>query len=204
VGGLIGVTAARLDALVLAAGAGVRFGGGKLKAPWRGRPLIEGALAAAFASPARSVFLVTGADGEIAPLAQAFAAARREEARLVEVHAADHARGMSASLRAGLAALPEDTEAAFVFLGDMPSIPHDAPGRLATALTLGYLAAAPLFEGARGHPVLIRRDIFRTLGDLTGDQGARRTLDQLGAGLALVPVHDSGVLYDVDAPEDLE
>lgn len=195
--------ATRLDAIVLAGGAGARFGGGKLTAPWRGRPLIEGALAAAFASPAQSVFLVTGADEGVAPIARAFATARRQGPRLVEVYAADHARGMAASLRAGLTALPETTEATFVFLGDMPRIPRDVPARLAVALTAERLAAAPVFEGARGHPVLIRRALFETLGRLQGDQGARRTLDQLGSALALLPVEKSGVLYDVDTPEDM-
>ena len=54
----------RFEALVLAAGSGSRFGGGKLLAPWNGGVLLDGALPAAFAAPARSVILVTGADGE--------------------------------------------------------------------------------------------------------------------------------------------
>ena len=37
----------RLDAIVLAAGASLRFGGGKLLAPWGEGVLLDGALAAA-------------------------------------------------------------------------------------------------------------------------------------------------------------
>ncbi|HEX7947277.1 MAG TPA: NTP transferase domain-containing protein, partial [Phenylobacterium sp.] len=52
----------RFASLVLAAGAGSRFGGGKLTAPFRDGVLLDGALAAAFAAPVRIVTLVTGAD----------------------------------------------------------------------------------------------------------------------------------------------
>ena len=194
----------RLEALVLAAGAGARFGGGKLTAPWRGRPLIEAALAAAFASPSRSVILVTGSDEAVARVASDFAQAHGAAGRLVLVHAADHAEGMAASLRAGLAALPADTDAALLFLGDMPRIPLETPPRLAAALTNKVLAAAPTYEGARGHPVLFRRNLFAALAGLSGDQGGRRILDGLGARLALVADEDPGVLFDVDLPQDLD
>ena len=62
-----GAVAGTLDAVVLAAGAAARFGGGKLLAPWRGGLLIEAALDAAFAAPVRSVVLVTGADPGVMP-----------------------------------------------------------------------------------------------------------------------------------------
>ena len=52
--------APEFEAVVLAAGAGRRFGGGKLLAPWAGGALLDGALAAALAAPARRVIVVTG------------------------------------------------------------------------------------------------------------------------------------------------
>ncbi|PXA82726.1 nucleotidyltransferase family protein, partial [Caulobacter sp. D4A] len=45
----------RLEAIVLAAGAASRFGGGKLLADYRGRPLLDHALDTALAAPARGV-----------------------------------------------------------------------------------------------------------------------------------------------------
>ena len=53
-----------LEAVVLAAGSGSRFGGGKLLAAWGAGVLLEGALAAAFAAPVRGVTVVIGADAE--------------------------------------------------------------------------------------------------------------------------------------------
>ena len=108
-------TGVTFEAIVLAAGAGVRFGGGKLLAPYQGAPLLHAALAAAQAAPVRSVTVVTGAGAEaVSAAVRAFA----PEIRIV--HATDHAEGMAASLRAGVATLAVDTEGAFLFLGDMP------------------------------------------------------------------------------------
>jgi molybdenum cofactor cytidylyltransferase len=186
-----------LEAVVLAAGAGSRFGGGKLTALYRGGRLLEGALAAAFAAPVRSVTVVTGADAAVAAAAQAF------DPRIRLVHAADNAEGMGASLRAGIASLSEEVAGAFVFLGDMPRVPHAVLAPMAKALFAGAPAAAPVFQGRRGNPVLIARELFPELLALTGDAGARGVLQRLGDRLALVEAPDDGVLFDVDAPGDL-
>jgi molybdenum cofactor cytidylyltransferase len=193
-----GGVAGKLEAIVLAAGAGSRFGGAKLTAPWRGGRLIDGALAAAFAAPVRSVTVVTGADPNVAGATRAFAHAAGQGDRLRVVHAKEHARGMAASLRAGIEALPPDAAGAFVFLGDMPRIPAAILAPLAEALAGGALAATPLFEGRRAHPVLFSRALFDAMRALAGDAGARGLLEGLGSGLAGIPTLDAGVLYDVD------
>jgi molybdenum cofactor cytidylyltransferase len=193
-----------LEAVVLAGGAGARFGGGKLTHPWRGGALIDGALAAAFAAPVRGVTVVTGADGKVEAAARAFAARTDAAPRLNIVHCSDHAEGMGATLRAGIAALPPDAAGAFVFLGDMPLIPPAVLADLAAALAAGAPAAAPTFQGQRGHPVLFSAALFPQLRALTGDQGARQVLRALGGGLALVEAPDDGVLTDIDHPRDLD
>jgi molybdenum cofactor cytidylyltransferase len=198
-----GRAAGALEAVILAAGAGSRFGGAKLTAPWRGGLLIDGALAAAFAAPARQVTLVTGADPQVETAGRAFAEGRSESGRLRIVHAADHARGMAASLRAGIASLPADSSGAFVFLGDMPRVPAAVLPALARALAVGAKAAAPVFAGQRGHPVLFARALFPELCALTEDAGARNILAAIGDGVALVDSPDDGVLYDVDIPSDV-
>ena len=191
-------TGAGLEAIVLAAGSGSRFGGGKLLAAWKSGILLDGALAAAFAAPVRGVTVVTGADAKaVAAAAQAF------DPRARIVHAADHAEGMGASLRAGIASLPDDAAAVFVFLGDMPRVPHAVLSALAEALAKGAPAAAPVFDGRRGNPVLLSRELFLDLLALQGDEGARRILQSLGDRLASVEAPDDGVLFDVDQPSDL-
>jgi len=196
--------ATNLEAIVLAAGAGARFGGGKLLAPWRGGVLLEAALASAFAAPVRRVTLAVGADSErVAAVAEAFAARRGERDRLTMVSVPDWALGMSASLKRAIAGLAPDVEAVFVFLGDMPLIPSDVPAALAQALAGDVAAAAPVFEGELGHPALIGASLFPEIAGLEGDRGARRLLDALGPRLARVMATDPGVMFDVDTPAAL-
>jgi molybdenum cofactor cytidylyltransferase len=195
--------AARLDAIVLCAGAGSRFGGGKLLAPWGDGLLLEGALAAAFAAPVQTVSVVWGADGDVPVATEAFAARVGGTDRLRLIHAERHSEGMAASLKAGVASLDLASEGAFLFLGDMPRIPAGVTAILADALAAGARAAAPDFAGRRGHPVLFASALYPALLGLTGDRGAASVLAGLSDGLALVPVADDGVLFDVDRPEDL-
>ena len=196
-------TLQRLEAVVLAGGSGSRFGGAKLTHPWRGGVLIDGALAAAVAAPARSVTVVTGADPRVEAAARAFAARIAASDRLKIVHCEGHAEGMGATLRTGIASLPPDAAGAFVFLADMPEIPPAVLPKLAEALAAGAPAAAPVFEGTRGHPVLFAATLLPQLAALTGDEGARSVLRALGDRLALIETNDPGVLLDIDRREDL-
>ena len=191
-------------AIVLAAGSGSRFGGGKLLAPWRGRPLVEGAVRAALETGASPVIIVTGADAGRVGEACLDAAARVGGAAPPSlVHASDHAEGMGASLRAGIAALPPGLKGVFVFLGDMPDLPGGLSGPLIAALDAGAPAAAPFHKGRRGHPVLFSAGLIPDLARASGDAGAREVLAALGDRLARVATGSPGVLFDVDRPEDL-
>ncbi|MBA4012770.1 MAG: molybdopterin-guanine dinucleotide biosynthesis protein MobA [Phenylobacterium sp.] len=197
--------APEFEAVVLAAGAGRRFGGGKLLAPWAGGALLDGALAAAFAAPVRRVIVVTGtAAAEVEALARDHAARSGASSRLLVVHADDHEEGMGASLRRAAAELPANCAGAFVFLGDMPRVPHAVLGKLVAAVRAGAPAAAPVFEGQRGHPALIGSGLLPQLRTLSGDAGARAILKGLGQALALVEAPDDGVLFDVDERSDLD
>lgn len=194
----------RLEAIVLAGGAGARFGGGKLTAPWRGGALIDGALTAALAAPVRSVTVVTGADMGVEAAARAMAERLGQSGRLRIVHCPEHAEGMGATLRAGVAALPPDAAAVYVFLGDMPLIPPAILPLLADAVAGGAPAAAPVFEGQRGHPVLFSAALLPELAKSKGDEGARQVLRGLGDRLALPESKDRGVLVDIDRPGDID
>ena len=189
---------ARLGAVVLAAGGACRFGGGKLTAVWRGKPLIAWAVDVALDVADGPVVVVIG------DRAEALRDALPATGRLKTVFATDHALGLAHSLCAGLAALPDDLAGAFVLLGDMPAIPAAIATGLAAALGDGVQAAAPVFNGRRGHPVLFDRTLFPHLMALTGDRGAGALLASLGDGLGLVDVTDPGVLFDIDTQDDLE
>lgn len=190
-----------LEAIVLAAGAGTRFGGAKLTAPWGEGLLLDAALAAAFAAPVRAVTVVWGADPAVLEAASRYADRTGQSGRLHLARNPLHTEGMGASLRAGVAGLSPDAAGAFVFLGDMPRIPHDITTTLAEALAGGARAAAPICGGQRGHPALFSAELFPALLSLAGDRGAGWLLNAMTHGLALIPTEDDGVLFDVDTPE---
>lgn len=194
------MTEPRLAAIVLAAGLGARFGGKKLTSAYGGGLLIDGALQAAFAAPVETVLVIGGADPGVGEAAEA--AAERwqdfDDQDMAYVQIGNYAEGLSATLKAGIGLLDDDEDGAFIFLGDMPRIPHAILQPMAEALAKGAAAVAPTFQGRRGHPVLFSSALFDELKALEGDKGAGDLLDRLGASLVTVPSPDDGVLFDVD------
>jgi molybdenum cofactor cytidylyltransferase len=192
--------ATRVAAIVLAAGSGTRMGGeNKLAADLRGKPVVRHVAEAALASRLRPVLVVTGHQPERVRTALAGL-----DVQLV--HNPDFAAGLSTSLRAGLAALPFETDAAAVLLGDMPEVTPALLDQLAGAIEpeRGALVAVPTRDGKRGNPVVWARRFFEELARLEGDVGARHLIGQNSEAVAEVPVEDEGAFVDIDTPEALE
>jgi molybdenum cofactor cytidylyltransferase len=191
--------ARRVGAVVLAAGRGSRMGGPvKQLATIGGVPLVRRAAQAAVASRAAPVVVVTGhaADDVSCALAGLDVAV---------VHNPDFAEGLSTSLRTGLAALPEDVEAAVVVLADMPGIDAAAIDRLVGAYdpVAGAHVVVATANGKRGNPVLWSRRFFPELSAVTGDTGGRQII--AGVPEAVVEVElGLAAAVDVDTPEALE
>jgi molybdenum cofactor cytidylyltransferase len=187
-------------AIVLAAGAGRRFGGRKLLAPWRGAPLLQGAVRAALGTRTERVTVVLGADAREVRGAMV----GLDDPRLATVTAADWRAGLSASLRAGVRALPDDASACVVFLGDMPEASAALADALLDRVEAGAPAARPAHAAGPAHPIAFGRGVFTGLMVLTGDRGARDLLCALGEAVAHIPVSDDGAVFDIDHPGDLE
>ncbi len=187
-------------ALVLAAGAGRRFGGNKLNAPWRGEPLVLAALRTALAARVERVTIVTGA----AAAALEPVLATIGDPRLRRVQAPDWNEGLAASVRAGIASLPSDTRAAVIFLGDMPLIPEGLADQLLDAVAAGAPAARVRSPSGPAHPVAFAAAAFPALLALEGDRGARSVIDGLGDAVTSFESDAPGVVFDVDLPRDLE
>lgn len=181
--------------IVLAAGAGSRFGGTKQLAELNGRPLIEHAVEAMFAVPAiERLIVVLGSDAERI----------RERAWLdgAEVVVADDwAEGISASLRAGVRAAL-DADALVITLADQPLMTPQVIAAVLDRIELRAPAARATYAGRPGHPVLIKRELFEDVLALEGDAGARDLLDR--AGVVTVECDHLASDHDVDTPANLE
>ena len=191
--------APRVGVVLLAAGQGRRFGAEpKLLAPFEGKPLVRLAAEAAFASMAGPVVVVLGAHADAVRSALA-------GLDVVEAFCADHARGLSHSLKAGLAALPAEIDAAIVLLADMPRI----GSRHLDALIAAYAGArprpsavVPVHRGRRGNPVLLdHHRLSDELNGLAGDRGAGLVLADRDDVLEIED--DAAIRFDVDVPDAL-
>jgi CTP:molybdopterin cytidylyltransferase MocA len=182
------VTAA---AVVLAAGAGVRFGGPvhKLLAEFRGRPLVVWAVEAAAEAGLDETLVITGAvdlSGLELP----------EGVRLVR--AERWAEGQAHSLQAARAAVEAAGHDAMVLgLGDQPLIPPEA--WRAVAASSSPIAVAT-YGGRRRNPVRLARPVWPLL-PVDGDIGARAVM--LSRPELVEEVACTGEPADVDTEEDL-
>ena len=179
--------------LVLAAGAGTRFGErSKLLAELDGRPLLEHAIAAQCAvAELDRVAVVLGASAEDI-------LSRVEFMRAEPVVCERWHEGQALSLRRGIEYLTDgrDVRKVIVTLGDQP--------RVTPVLIARFVGEPPgtraVFGGVPGHPAVLGPVQMRAIGSMRGDQGAR----QLLLGGATIECGDSSAVRDVDTPEDLE
>ncbi len=182
--------------ILLAAGASRRFGADKLT-----HILPNGDLVAVRAC--RN--LLAGTDNVLAvvrPGGERLAALLQAEGAEVQV-CADTEQGMSASLVFGVRARPE-AAGWLIALADMPCIAPMTIRKVADALRLGATIAAPTWQGRRGHPVGFAHALGPELAALSGDEGAKAVIQTYLEQLQLIDCDDSGVLQDIDKPEDLK
>lgn len=185
------------SALILAAGAGRRFGGGKLLADLAGQPVVRRTWEAVAKADFAETIVITGAE-------DAAIRAALNGAPCSIVNAPDWAEGLAASLRTGIAAIAPDAPGVCVFLGDMPLVPMTLIAALTEGAERSGFAARPVVGGRPGHPVALRRAAFADLLRLTGDQGATTLLKQRSEGeVAYIDTEDPGALMDIDSPADL-
>ncbi|HEY4189097.1 MAG TPA: nucleotidyltransferase family protein [Candidatus Limnocylindrales bacterium] len=189
----------RVGAVVLAAGAGSRFGGDKLLAKLDGRPIVRHVVDAAVAAGLDPIVIVVPPSGAFEGI---------DLAPAVRVTNPQPQEGLSSSVRIGLRALDDDAgdpvDAAVILPGDQPRV---RPAVIAALLAAADERPATPFivprydDDAAPNPILARRSIWRLADEIAGDRG-------FGPVLAAHPelvadVRVDGANPDVDTVEDL-
>jgi molybdenum cofactor cytidylyltransferase len=181
--------------VLLAAGAGTRFGGGKLLALLSdGTPVGVRAGRTLRNCVDRAIAVVRPGDVRLATLL---------ESEGFEVAVSPRAdEGMGASLAFGVASSPE-AKGWLVALADMPFIHPGTFEAVARTIREGAWIAVPVHLGRRGHPVGFSRPLFPELVRLGGDEGAKSILKLHASRVAAIDRDDPGILEDIDVIGDL-
>lgn len=188
-----------IAALVLAAGAGSRFGGGKLTEILHGKPVISWLLRMLNGTALYPKTVVGGSDERVRHEAENyyFQYCKNEQ----------WAEGMGSSLRVGINHILKFSgrlQGVLVFLGDMPAVKRETVLLMcASVMERNPDVAYPVYNGQRGHPVYFSRACFSELLKLTGDAGGRAILNELPNQLP-IEVDDEGVILDIDQRDDLK
>ncbi len=114
-------------------------------------------------------------------------------------------RGSHTSLKAGLAALPDDVEGVLIGLGDMPRVQSAQIDRLIAAFNPleGRAIVVPTARGKRGNPVLFATRFLAEMRQITGDVGARHLIGEHDDEVVEIEMEDDAPLLDIDTPEAL-
>lgn len=191
-------------AVFLAAGAGTRFGGNKLLAPLKGRPLVDHAAEAVAQSISQGV--LAGGVGVVPPGATALAFAI-DSAGLTLVENPDPRGGLSSSLRLGIQAVGQwasgsGQAAVLVVLADQPRLRPEVVAQLVEAWRGSGRSVRPRYAEspeAPGHPVLLDRSLWPLVERLSGDTGLRDLLNDQ----PILVLDVAGANPDVDTVGDL-
>lgn len=188
--------AARIAAVILAAGPSRRMGRPKLSLTYRGEPLIRRAVMAAAEAGCDEIIAVIGAhEGDYIPLLAG------TPARVVRNPS--YEMGMGTSIQIGIEALPEDVQAAVIMLADQAFVDAGIIRRLIeTYRTAGVRIVTCEYGGVRGAPTLFDRALFLELLLLQADQGARAVVQTYPRHVATIEIPPEAA-KDIDSPDDL-
>jgi molybdenum cofactor cytidylyltransferase len=182
-------------ALILSGGVSSRLGGEpKALLPVDGRSGVRRIAEVCLADGFDPVVVVVGAHRH--PIAH--------ELRGLGVDLVDSERwteGRTASIQAGLAALPPERDVLF-WPVDHPFVRPRTVDTLLAARDTDLIGVwfIPTFQGRGGHPVVLRPMVRNDIFDLRPDAPLRSLLPEFGPQVRRVAVDDPGVVANVDTP----
>jgi molybdenum cofactor cytidylyltransferase len=186
----------KLGAVVAAAGLSRRMGREKVLLRFGDRTVLERVLFTLEAASIGERVVVVRSD-----LPQVAETARRLGARVVVNPRPEEE--MLLSIRMGIAELSPDIDAFFVWPADHPAVRGQTLTELAQSAGR-HRVVLPVHAGRRGHPALVGADLVADIAAIPAGEGLHHLWRARPDVLSEVAVDDSGVLIDLDTPEDYE
>lgn len=187
-----------IRAVILAAGESIRMGSPKMLLRYGRTSMIETVITRVTASQVDEVLVVLGAEKKkISDLISDYPVST--------VFNSAFTRGMLSSVQVGFRALPDDTQAVLVVLGDQPAVSPAVIDLLLRSYKTGDKGIViPVRGGKRGHPVLIDIKYRETITDLDPAVGLRELMHNNSEDILLVEVDEPAIHQDIDNREDYE
>lgn len=181
--------------LILAAGESKRMGAPKALLEFRGATFLD-RLISVFSEHCCDVVVVLGYQAEV------IRRGLRLSGQAHFVRNIDYQRGQLSSMQCGIREIPVTAEHILFTLVDHPSVEP------ATVMQLlehpRALVTIPRYEGRRGHPVLLSRDLIPEFLALPPDGQARTVIHAHAGETRYVDIDDPGILDDIDDPAAYE
>jgi len=186
----------KIVGILLAAGSGSRFGGGKLLHPLPdGTTIGVTSLLNLKSALPNVIAVIRSGDNGLRKLL---------EGQGVSIHVCSDAHlGMARSFVCGIHS-SRDADGWVIALGDMPFVLPRTIKAIAQRIAQTGRIATPAYRGERGHPVGFGRRYLAELLKLDGDEGARSVVERHPRDLDIVDCDDPGILRDIDTAADLE
>lgn len=194
--------------IILAAGESKRFNGLKQCANLRGETLLAHVITQALNSKLDKIILVLGHEKD--KIIDSLGDLIKNE-RIIAIENTNYSQGMSTSLKAGLQAAPEQSEAVMFILGDQPKVTAELINKLLiTCKHSNARLCAPVIRAHKaheethmGHPVIIGHKLYPELIKIKGDIGAREIVRKNIEYAKLVELEDNSSQFQINTQDDL-
>jgi molybdenum cofactor cytidylyltransferase len=189
----------QVGAVVLAAGQSKRMGQPKLVLPWGRQTVIEHVVSQLSEAGIQEIVVVTGGAREMVAAALA-----GWPVRMGHNPEFSHSE-MMASLQIGIRLLSPGIQAMLIVLGDQPTLESKVVKQVVDRYIDSRASLViPSYQMRRGHPWLVRRELWKDLLDLGPEETMRDFLRRHEHQIAYIQVDSPGILEDMDTPEDYE
>ena len=183
-------------AMILAAGESKRMGKSKLLLPYGEKTIIETIVETVVSSNVEKTLVILGSDREKIE-------EKIKNSPVEIVYNPDFRSGMLSSVQCGFKALPEETLAVLVVLGDQPKISTTVINKIIDAYkSSGKGIVLPVYKKERGHPVLIEVKYGEEVENLNPEVGLRGTVYNHPEDILEVDVETSSIFQDIDYESD--
>ena len=191
---------ARITALVLAAGMSKRMGQPKMLLPWAHTTVLGQVVDIIAQTGIEDIIVVTGGDRQVIE-AEVLRLSGELPVRSF-YNEKFKAGGMMSSIQAGLIAVPSNSDAVLIALGDQPQIELKTIINVISCFTeTNADIVVPSYNNHRGHPILFNIRLLPIFKGFSETQSLREFLNQESYRIKYVDANES-ILKDLDTPDD--